>query len=446
MGNYLTKFASTLVAASVLLLLLGYLYFFELKKTSKEESKKEIFAGLKEEQINEIDLRYPQYSIVCTREQGSWYVLKDSEKFKGDDKIISETIDNISKIRVEKVVSESSGDMAAFGLEIPVVEVLAKAPDKQYRISIGADSPVGSGTYIKSNGENKVLLVERSFVVGFLNKSVNDFRNKQVVNLGEDKIKGMRFKTGGLSFELERKKGEWAGKGILEYVKVDQHKMAGIASAFADLRVDNFESDNPKELKSYGFSKPRAEVELVDDGGTVRILFGNKKEDGRYYMKLSSGDSIYSVSEFIADRVPKELNDFRVVRVVELDMGRVSVLEIHRGEQPISLVKEKNNWFLKNEKDKKVDQQKVQGLLEKIGDLEVVRFLEDDPKDLAVYGLDKPDVQLIVSEGDKKVTISFGKKESQKVYAKLADSKSVFALNDKILSAIFSSKDQLINK
>ncbi len=447
MDNYLRKFSGTLIAILILALLLAYLFLFELKKTSEEgEGNGVVFTDVKKEQINEISLKYPSETVVCLKKGEDWFVLEGSKEFKADDNIISRMIADISDMKVEKVVSENPTDLAGFGLGEPKVEVLAKASDKEIRLAIGDESPVGTGTYILANGENKVLLVERSSILSFLDKSVDDIRDKQIVSLSEDKIKGMRFKSGGLTFELERKDGEWVGKDILEYVEIDQDKISGVASTLSRLRVSNFESDEPKELKSYGLDPSSIEVELIGDGENTHILFGNKKEDGGYYLKLSSGDSIYSVPDYVYNQVPKELNDFRVVRVLKLDPEKVGRVEIERAGDTISLLREEGNWVLENEKDKNVDEGKVQELLEEINDIEVEEFVDDNPGDLAPYGLDKPGIQITISEGDKKTTLFFGKTENERVYAKVADERSVYTLDNEILTVIPSSKDELLEK
>jgi hypothetical protein len=349
-------------------------------------------------------------------------------------------------MKTEKIVSEDSTEFAGFGLDTPQVEVVAKTPTKEHRIVVGGESPVGTGTYIQVNGENRVLLVERSLILEFLDKSVNDLRDKQVVRLDGDQIKRMRFKSAGLSFEVERQNGEWVGKGILEYVDIDRDKIEGVMRTFSDLRISDFENDEPENLASYGLDTPRAEVELIENGQSVRILFGNKKEDGAYYVKLSSEDSVYSVSELIFNQAPKELNDIRVIRLVKIDTEKVSGLEIKRGETTISIVKEENNWILKDDKDTKINELKVQEILGRINELEVQKSLDDNPTDLAPYGLDRPETELTISESDKKTTLLFGKDENEKVYSKLADGKSVYVLTDEILSYIPSSEDEMVVK
>src|ERR1700739_4811616 len=140
MKGYLTRFSGTLIAALILILLMGYVYFFQMRKPVKEEKEK-VFPAVGEKQINEIDLKYPSYTVVCRKEGEIWFIFKDSQKFKADDRTISGMAENISQMKIEKVISENPADFSGFGLSSPQVELVAKTAKKTYRILIGDESP-----------------------------------------------------------------------------------------------------------------------------------------------------------------------------------------------------------------------------------------------------------------------------------------------------------------
>ena len=444
--SYLVKFAGTLIGALVLIVLVGYLYFFEIRKQSEETKKENVFLTIREEQINEIILKYPSNTVICQKDRGGWFVLKDSKRFKADEKVIRSMIENIAIMKIEKVSSDTITDLSGFGIATPEAEVIAKTPDSEYRILIGGESPVGSGRYIRRDNESKILLVSRGSVWEFLGKSANDLKDKQVLSLNEDKIRRIMFKWRNSSFEVERKNGNWIGKGIPDYVDIDQSRVWAILRTFINLKIDNFEDDEPENLGAYGLDKPSAEIDIFQDGKPIRVLFGNKKDSGDYFIKLGSDNSVYSVSEFVLRQIPEGVNDIRVRRVVKLDAEKVRGVEINRGDNKISILKEGNKWKLGGDNSKKVDESKVGELIADIGSLEVEEFVDDNPKGLSSYGLDKPETELTVLESDKKRTVLFGKAEKDKVYFKFADGKSVYLVGDNIISKIPSSSEELIKK
>ncbi len=444
--SYLVKFAGTLIGVLVLILLVGYIYFFEIRKENEKTKKENIFPSIKEEQVGGIILNYPSNMVICRKDGKSWFVLKDLKRFKADSKIIKSMIESFNKIRIEKVVSENQADLSGFGLEKPQAQVIAETPEKKYRILIGGESPVGTGTYIRLDNDSRILLVSRSSILEFLRKSANDLRDKQVLSLNEDNIKRLQFKWKDSSFEVERKNGDWIGKNIPEYIDIDGGRVWAILRTFLNLKIDNFEDDEPKNLGAYGLDKPSAEIELFEDGKPICVLFGNKKENGDYFVKLTSNDSVYSVSEFVLRQIPENVNDIRARRIVKLDTEKVSRVEINRSDNKISILKKGNKWELEGEKNKEVDESKVGYLLADITSLEVEGFVADNPRDLSSYGLDKPEIELTIVEANKRKTLLFGKKQNKRVYAKLADKNSIYMLGDDILAKLPSSNDELIKK
>ena len=167
MKSYLVKFTGTFIGALVLIVLVGYLYFFEIRKESEETKKENLFPTIKEEQINQIILKYPSNTVICQKDGGGWFVLKDSKRFKADNKVIRSVIENIATMKIEKVASDTITDLSGFGIVTPEAEVIAKTPYSEYRILIGGESPVGSGRYIRRDNESKILLVSRGSVWEF---------------------------------------------------------------------------------------------------------------------------------------------------------------------------------------------------------------------------------------------------------------------------------------
>ncbi|MCI0454075.1 MAG: DUF4340 domain-containing protein [Candidatus Dadabacteria bacterium] len=444
--SYLIRFVGTVIGAGILIILIGYLYFFEIRKQGEEAKKGDVFPEVRAEQINELILKYPAYTVACLKEGGEWVVLKDSIKYKAEGKAIRDLVENFTNIRIERVASETPNDLAGFGLEKPKAEVIASTPENKYRILIGGDSPVGSGAYIKVDEDSRVLIASKSTISWFLKKSANDLRDKQILSLDEDKIKRLRFTWEDSSFEVERKGNTWIGKNIPEYVEIDGGRVWAILNTFLKLKIDNFENDEPQEHSRYGLDKPSAEIELFENGKSVRVLFGNKKRARDYYIKLGSAEPVYSVNEYVLRQVPENVNDIRVRRIVKLDAEKVTGVGISKGGNELSIIKKGNKWELEGEKGKRVDESKVGDLIAEIGGLEVEVFVDDNSSDLSSYGLDKPEIELTIMEVDKKKTVLFGRKEKEKVYVKLADRSSVYLLSGYILSQIPSSKDELIKK
>ena len=443
MKYYIKKFAGTLIAGWILFLLLAYLYFFEIRKPVEDSQK--TFAGFKEEQVNEVRLKYPSHSVVAEKEGGRWFVIKRSKKYKADVGAISGMIGDFAKMKNDKVVSEAPDDLTEYGLEDPRVEVVMKTPARRHSLRVGKESPIGSGVYAQVDYDRRVVLVDRDSLWRFLDKSADDLRDKQILSLDEGQIERLRFRAGDSSFEVEKKNGRWVGKNIPQYVEIDQDKIDEVVRTFSDLRAVGFEDDNPEDLDQYGLAVPGAELVIFQDRKSAHLLFSNEKK-GNHYIKLTSEDPVYSISEFTFNRMPKDVNYIRVRNLMEINTQDVSGIDIKTKNAEISLVKKEGVWKIRGNEGADVSEPKILELLEEIKDLRVEQFIQDNPEDLAPFRLDEPEIQLSVWEGDIKTTLLLGKEEGTRVFARLANKRSVYTVSDYILSAIPYSRDEIVEE
>ena len=349
---------------------------------------------------------------------------------------------DISEMEVERVMSENPQDLSQYGLDKPEAEVTAVASGKEYKILIGDESPVGLGRYVRRKGDPRVFLVRGNLVSNFIGKNANDLRDKQMLRIPQDKVNRLRITVGEFSLDLEKKDGRWGGGEIPDYVEINQDEVDALTRTFSTLRTEGFVEDEPQDLAKYGLDKPQAEISLFEDGKEVALLFGRKKDEN-YYAKLASEDSIYSVGQFVFDRIPKSLSDIREKNLVKLAHSEIDKIEIEKGDKKIVLLKKEEGWVLKDDKNLGVDVDKVESLLWEITNLRVEKFVDDAPPNLASYGLDKPQILVSLSAEGKKETLAFGKKAEEVVYCRVYDKKSVYLVGEEILSLIPSSKDEL---
>lgn len=299
MKGYSGKFLGTIIAALVLVLIVGYLYFFPIRKADEEE-KQRGFPTLNEGQITEIDLKYPSYKLACRKDDERWFVIVDSKKFKADDKVVSNIAETISQMKVEKVVSEDVKELAGFGLDSPELEVNIKTPGKKYDILIGSESPTGSGRYIRVDNESRIILVNEKSVEGYLRRSANDLRDKRIVSL--EKVGALEIERGDTRISITKKGNNWEVDGD-EKIRVDESKVQELLKGIEALEAEKFVDDDPNDLAPYGLDNPQIRIAISDAKEKQTLLFG-KKVDKKVYAKLVDAKSVYLVGEHILSKIP----------------------------------------------------------------------------------------------------------------------------------------------
>lgn len=264
--------------------------------------------------------------------------------------------------------------------------------------------------------------------------------------VNERQIVEIDLKYPSYTLVIRKDENKWFVFEDTKRFKVDDKIISNMAKNISQMKIEKVVSEDAKDLAEFGLDSPEAEVNAKTREREYRILIGIESPTGSgTYVRVDDGSRIILVHEnSVEGFLRKSANDLRDERIVSL--GKVNALEIESGNTSISITKKGNNWEVDGDKNTRVDESKLQGLLEGIEGLRVEKFVDDNPNDLTTYGLDNPRIQITIFESDKKKTLLFGKQENRKVYAKLDDANSVYLVSDEILSKIPSSKDSLIKK
>jgi hypothetical protein len=196
------------------------------------------------------------------------------------------------------------------------------------------------------------------------------------------------------------------------------------------LRYGEFKADETIKIEDYGLNAPTYKLILkTKDAKTATLLVGKQAaESGKFYAKIESENKIFSINEYIKDKLDKKPFDLRdrTVLPVEVDGVRRVVLarevqapiEIKTTEggttrtttgfqtksaEKIILAKTGNDWRIEEPVAWKGDSVEIEDFLRKLKTEKVSAFL-DAPTTGVNYGFDKPQINVqieqIVKAGD----------------------------------------------
>ncbi|PWT94187.1 MAG: hypothetical protein C5B54_00425 [Acidobacteria bacterium] len=161
------------------------------------------------------------------------------------------------------------------------------------------------------------------------------------------------------------------------------------------------------------------------------------------------------------EREKKKAEEKTLLKVKKEDVAEVDIQGL---EKPIKAVPAGDNWKLTSPIDSRADSATVERILGNFENLKYQQIIEESPKDLAQYGLDKPKltVELTLKKDGKKETLQIGAKNpvenscyirlngSPRVY--MADgtvgdigNTTLFDLRDKKLTDFVSEKVQSLS-
>ena len=252
-------------------------------------------------------------------------------------------------------------------------------------------------------------------------------------------------------FAFEKADDKWR---IAEPVqaKAEDWRVNDVADALKDLKGRPAEGVGDETT---GLDKPVWTVTLTDDKQKVhKLLVGRPRpmKSSETYVRPAGGKTTYIADVDFASKLDKPLSDYRDETVLDLktdDVARVTIA----GKESFELVRKDDQWALTRPVSSPADAEEVKKVLDAVARVTASEFVDDAPKDLAPYGLDRPqliaEVQMkpeepkedksstqpatkpaVPPKPGKKQGLALGKQVGDKLYARLTGAPGVFKVPD----------------
>jgi hypothetical protein len=195
---------------------------------------------------------------------------------------------------------------------------------------------------------------------------------------------------------LRLKRAADGGWDMLEPVKTrgDRAVVDDMVTGLATARMDREIDPNPAKPADFGLDPPAAEVKLEVKGRAEPLVLrvGGKNPTGVWvYAREGAKPAVITLSESIARDTSRPVADFRDHTVIAFDRKNVTGVDLDvNGEQMALAADEPGKWRIVKPRALGADTDLVSEFLDKLEGAKAAEFVDDAPKSLAPYGLDKP--------------------------------------------------------
>lgn len=420
----LMKFKTTFILLGIFILLFAAVYFFEFR-SPKETDAKDMLISVDTDDVEKIIFIKDGQTIQFQREEEDWLITEPIEA-KADKYEVNRLADDFTNLRIERVVEEEPSDLEKYGIPQKEIQIYTKGQDIPQKILIGMENPLDNTFFAKLTDETKVVLIPSS-LKSLLEKSVFDFRQKDIFKFESDQAKSVKLKAKGIEWEAEKEDEDWFLRKPVNAL-AQKSKINDILFALSNLKATAFVSEEKQEeeMKKYGLVNPDYEVAIDFPVENRQVAFYIHKKDDKVHATSSISPKILQVEDSILSDLEKEAADLRDKEVADFFTWEVNKLQIHKGETSLILAKdEEDNWHFEEPALQGANKEKIQSFLRELEALESEEFM-DPPLDLAAFGLDIPQAEIIIRTGDEEetpeeLTIQIGTEDK--------DSKKMFVLN-----------------
>ena len=270
---------------------------------------------------------------------------------------------------------------------------------------------------------------------------------EKVFTVDAAKINELRIAYKGESTLLKKDNSGWK---IVEpaQMEADPPEAIGVATTLTNVEMVRVIDENPTDLEQFGLAKPAISVEYKGEGGVAGTLkLGNKNAtQGEMYALKNNDKRVFLVSSFNETSFNRTSFDLRDKKILKFDRDKADSLVLAKGADSIELARSGSDWKIVKPVPSRSDYSAIEGFLTRLSTANMSKMLEQDAKDLAKYGLDKPVMTITIGAGSAKTVLDVGKTENNETYARDASRPMVFTVDSTLQADLNKNFDDYRKK
>jgi len=448
------RWQTTAVLASLLLVLGGFYYFYEVRwAPAREEAvarKGRVFAADTKD-VTEIVIKRPEDTVKLKRAGDEWEMLEPL-RARGSRAAVDETLANLMTAKIDREIADKPESLTDFGLDKPAADVTLTLKDgKTLGVALGGKTPTGVWVYAREKDKPAVFVLGES-VLRDTTRPLADFRDRSILAFDPKAVTGFEVVLPDETLAVENTDGAWRLTRPSER-RADAETIAEFLDKLNGQKVREFVADNPPSRAPYGLERPtKLTIYTGKDKDRVgrTLLLGkvDPAKKGIYAMRPDE-PTVLLVPEDLWTAVPKNVAVLRNKTLVEVDRDKVARLQIESPKGTVTVAREGDQWKIVAPEALATDQVEVGAVLSRVRELRAQGFLSDDASAIPKY-LGKPDVTLTITPqgGGAPTTLLLSSSREQRggtpsAYAAVAGAGPVALVDAKALTDLTRSATDL---
>ena len=206
--------------------------------------------------------------------------------------------------------------------------------------------------------------------------------------------------------------------------------------------------ESADSLGPYGLSPSLGTVTADLEDGTQVVLYIGSMTPARsaYYVQKKGVNRVYTIRSYAAEPFLASLNEFRQMRLTHIDKETLQYLRIVSDRTMEFVLKDEekdiltalfSSYVMKQPWTNRrgTDTEKFSAFIESIPfAFTVSEFIDDDPEDLGVYGLENPEKEFVLRDAERELHVLLGNAQEGYVFARENLSRPVFTLPSRDLT------------
>lgn len=256
----------------------------------------------------------------------------------------------------------------------------------------------------------------------------------KILDYTADNITQITLQNSDGTFVIVKKDTDWIMSSPSDF-KADASKLSSIAINVSSLVADKVIEEDAKDLAKYGLDKPVQLTLKLKDNTEKTVLIGSETPTkSGYYVKLKDSGKVYLVSTYTAETLLAAKKDLKDKKLYTVKPEDIITMSMDRNGASVFTAKKNGDtdWQMQTPIQGAVNTSALEPMLTALTQTTASEYIEENPSDLAKYGLDKPQYAFDFSTSTAKYRLLLGseKEKGSTMYAMLEGGKDVFTIGE----------------
>ncbi|MBQ3054159.1 MAG: DUF4340 domain-containing protein [Clostridia bacterium] len=235
------------------------------------------------------------------------------------------------------------------------------------------------------------------------------------------------------------------------YLEVDEKGLNSLAENYSLVVMADTINENPADLAVYGLDNPQGKYTLVNENGKRTTVYIGAQIGSKYYSMVEGDKKVYIIYTAYGQAVLGGLNGLRETDLVNFQANNTAdimkslkitapfgtVMDIHLATEKDKVTVSNSKFVMSYPYTMPVYASKLIEFIQGVVPIKVEEFVEDNPSNLAMYGLSNPAYTLKIEDDKGMHTIYYGSRtpDGAGVYCKMEGKDFVFTMSATKLEA-----------
>jgi hypothetical protein len=403
------KTRTALIYLSILVVLAGYFYYFEVVRRKARTEEKEAALRLfqvEKSKITSLQLVRGKGNPITLEKEPQWQVIEPIDS-PADEFAVNSLLTILESVKMEREVETEGRDLETYGLDKPRLKLSFLADGTRHTLRIGNKAVVANQYYASKDRQNRVVLIAATQEQR-LNKSLFDLRSKEFFSLNSEDIDHIEIDRAEGKIALTKvTKDKWQAPASSD-VSIKNSKVESLVSRLIWLRAKKFLDNEKNQFPQLGLDPPRIRIILATTEKSQTLLLGKVKKKEGIYAQGGELPGVALVDEKLLEQLPAHLSNLEDLTLLAFDLDQIKAVGLKLKDDSGRLERNQEKWkWAAGDSRKQPENWQVNSLLWQLQEME---YLPGSISEVIPPTGDKHLGVVLYSEKDEKLGTFFFEK------------------------------------